>query len=172
MGYSTNLLVLANQSLGDVIAVAPWPTCKLTRAHRDVDGTTAMSGAVTHAAAEIGVNLVWWDRRGELACAHYHDVYEQLSRSGPLLMAHFDSVTSNYGVSYYTAGALRRYVGYVSGQLRSNVCKGSPLDEEIDIVRPAWGYDEDWVFTLVERLFGLGHIALETATYAVLDYPD
>jgi hypothetical protein len=40
--------------------------------------------------------------------------------------------------------------------------KGDPLAAEADIPRPSWGFDEAWVFTLVERLMALPFARLET----------
>jgi hypothetical protein len=37
-----------------------------------------------------------------------HELYENLSRPAPVLMAYFKSVTSSYGMSYYEGGAMRR----------------------------------------------------------------
>lgn len=170
MGWNNKLMIVGNRRLDELLPRLPIPPA---RSGEMVDSESAMGGAVDGiAAAEIGPHVVLWDRWGRVACSHHHSTYEELSRRGPLFMAYLKGVSSSYGISYYEAGGLRRYIGWDSGRERQShqglsLARGAPLPAEADIAAPAWGYDENWVFTLAERLMNVPFSALETQ-YAIL----
>jgi hypothetical protein len=46
--------------------------------------------------------------------------------------------------------------------------EGEPLEQENDIPRPSWGFDEQWCFTLLARVTGIEWRARDCARYLIL----
>jgi len=166
MGWTTTGFIAANRSLDEVLGALP---DVFTRTGEMVDSEQAMSSvlAPNFAVAQVGSHVVFWDPNGNLAAGPMGEFARQaLSRGGWLLAFTLASVESRYGVRYYVDGALRRGIAYASG--RQVEQHGEPLPEEQDIPAPEWGYDEDWVFTLVRKLAGVAFRALDEADYELL----
>jgi len=83
-----------------------------------------------------------------------------------LMAVVWSSVTSRYGFRFYENGALVRAVRYDHGEVASE--EGDALPEEDDIEIPSWGPDEDWAFTIIERLTAIDAASRERASYLVL----
>lgn len=67
-------------------------------------------------------------------------------------------------------GVERRWVIHEAGATLEE--RSVPLAEEAAIAKPAWGYDEAWVFTLLERLTGLTWARLVAQSFALASAPD
>jgi hypothetical protein len=60
----------------------------------------------------------------------------------------------------------RRRILYLNGMVTDEL--GPALPAEAAITRPSWGYDEDWVFTLLERLTGIGWAVFEAQWFVAV----
>lgn len=56
-----------------------------------------------------------------------------------------------------------RAVRYDHGEVAEQ--EGSPLAAEADIELPSWGMDEDWAFTIVERLTPITNASRDRTPY-------
>jgi hypothetical protein len=76
------------------------------------------------------------------------------------------SIASVYGFCLYEEGQERRRILYLNGKVTDEL--GPPLPAEAAIPRPSWGYDEDWVFTLLKRLTGIGWAVFEAQRFVAV----
>jgi hypothetical protein len=81
------------------------------------------------------------------------------------------SVASVYGFCLYEEGQARRRILYLNGKVMNGEFTrelGPALPAEAKIPRPSWGYDEDWVFTLLKRLTGIGWAVFEAQPFVAV----
>lgn len=82
-----------------------------------------------------------------------------------------DGSTNTYGIRYVVGRQVVRTVTHRHRTATPLPEQGAPLPEEDGIPKPSWGYDADWVFTLIFRLMGVRTDDLmgDGAVYTVLD---
>ncbi len=99
----------------------------------------------------------------------YGDILGVLSR-GTVAMGFF--LAGGMGTCAFRLcidGVERRWIMYEAREIVDE--RGTAIPEELDIPMRAWGYDEDWVFILLERVTGLTWSQLEAHRFALASAP-
>jgi hypothetical protein len=165
MGWNTAALFI--ESPRQVVLEAIASHCKPTA--RELHFTEASLGKLAPelAIAEIDGWTELWDPSLELSFLPEQEPLRQsLSRQGRVLAVVWSSVASQYGFRLYAHGSLVRAVQYADGNIVDE--EGDALPEEADIELPSWGMDEDWAFTIIERLTPIRAAGRNRASYQVL----
>jgi hypothetical protein len=168
MGYHTNALFVRGATLDDLRDALP----DIFFVDSEEDGDSlgfdaAAAGSLEPdcAAAEIDGWLVLWDPIGHLSRGERGEEFRgRLIRGGTALSVTMEGTTDTYGFTWIVDGKVRRDLAYEQRR-EVIVDEGEPLPEEANIKLPKWGRDEDWTFTLVERLTGVRRRDLEEARY-------
>lgn len=162
MGWNTSALFV--ESPRQVVLEAIASLGSLT--DRELHYTEATLGALAPAMAiaELDGWTELWDPSCDLPLSPAHEpLRKALSRNGRALAVFWSSVTSQYGFWLYERGQLVRAVRYDHGEVAEQ--EGSPLAAEADIELPSWGMDEDWAFTIVERLTPITNASRDRTPY-------
>jgi hypothetical protein len=165
MGWNTSALFIQapRQVVIDELAAFSKPT------GRELHYTEATLAelAPEQALAEVDGWTELWDPGCEVSLSPDQDELRRaLSRKGRMLVVLWSSVVSMYGFWLYDGGALVRAVRYDHGDAVYQ--EGEPLPEEADIVLPSWGMDEDWAFTILERITKITNLSRNSTPYHVL----
>ncbi len=127
-----------------------------------LDEASSSGLAPDMAFAEVkGWSALW--APGQETLAEVAELVDDLSVAGRALAVVLSGVTSSYGFLWSIDGEITRAIYYADDE--PAIDRGAALPEEEGIDRPSWGYDEDWIFTIVSRLTGISYQDLDAATY-------
>ena len=89
---------------------------------------------------------------------------ESLFADTDAVVVGLEGTTDTYWFRYYAKGELQRSIKYTQ---RSEVeeSTGGPHPAEANVKLPKWGRDEDWGFTVLERITKITRKQLDEATY-------
>lgn len=165
MGWNTSALFIEAQRQVVLDAIASH--CEPTERELDFTEASRQQLAPELAIAELDGWTELWNPSGELVVASAAEALRRsLSRKRRVLAVTWSSVTSQYGFRFYENGALVRAVHYDHGEPCEE--EGERLPEEDGIELPSWGPDEDWAFTIIERLTAIDNASRDGASYLVL----
>jgi hypothetical protein len=167
MGYHTNAVLVRGRKLADLAKALPDVYSAPDADDERLSFDEAVAGSLEPdcAVAEIGDWLVVWDPIGQLSFGpHGEDFREQLFAHAEAMAVTLEGSSDLYAFHYYADGKLIRALTY---EERNRVIEdeGAPLPVEKDITLPKWGRDESWIFTLIERVTGLGFDQLDGDHY-------
>lgn len=139
----------------------------LTSEFLDLERAASTDLVPDMAFAEVGGWTVIWapgEKLDAIAC-----LLEYFSGRRRALAVKLNALTSTYGFFWYVDGVPMREILYRPEG--TAMAGGLPLAEEEGIHRPSWGYDESYIFTIVERLTGISMADLEHASYRRVTVP-
>ncbi len=97
------------------------------------------------------------------------DILSALSKGTAAMGFFLAGITGTCAFRLCIDGVERRWIMHEARQIVDE--RGTAILEELGIPMPAWGYDEDWVFTLLERLTGLTWSQLQAHRFALASAP-
>jgi hypothetical protein len=156
VGFSTSALFVEG-AVEDIVAKPRILGSFTGELVRGTDGSNRWQFAVAQLASWVAII----DPDGQL-----FDESFACSATQRTLWISMRSVVSCYGFIYWIGGRVVRQVIYIDNRPTREI--GMPLAEEAGIELPSWGYDEDWIFTMVRRLTGIGWGDLESSRFAVM----
>lgn len=170
MGWNTSALFVENRTIEDVIRFLP-DVFGYEPTGETATGEMATSGAAreTLFLRADGDWVEAWDPDLRLLPR----IEKIVEGDGPgtlagtrALMVIFSSVTSSYGFILYEGGVITRKIFYSEGNVIDEYGEALPVEHEVEM--PSWGYDEDFVWAVIESVTGRTH-DLEAAyqVYAV-----
>jgi len=165
MGWNTSALFV--EAPRQVVLDAIASLAKLTE--HELHFTEASLGklAPKMAIAELEGWTELWDPTFEISLSPAHEPLRRaLSLHGRVLAVLWSSVASQYGFWLYERGSLVRAVRYDHGEVADQ--QGAPLPQEADIELPSWGMDEDWAFTILERITPITSVIRNRTPYRML----
>jgi hypothetical protein len=157
MGWNTSALFVMDRSADDLLDFLPDASgYRLTDERVGVEQATSSSPRERLYLADDGTRCQLWDPDLQFVVgvdAMIESGGARFLNGTRALAVIFSSVTSMYGFWLYDDGDLVRRAIYESGELIDSV--GRPLPDESDITIPEWGHDEDFVWTMIEKITGL-----------------
>ncbi|TDD07536.1 hypothetical protein [Nonomuraea diastatica] len=157
MGWNTSALFVRGRSIGEVIGCLPDNTEFLPSGERlSADHAWSHSPAQRLYLAEADGWCQMWDADQRIPS----DVDNLFKTGAPwalqgtrALAVLFSSVSSIYGLWLYDDGELVRGLVFHNGE--AVVDAGEPLPAEARVDIPAWGPDEDFLWTLINDVTGV-----------------
>lgn len=165
MGWNTSAVFVEHLAVPALVAALPGLSLEARRTLTAYEALSTLHGG-DGSVGQAGAWTIVCDPWSRLA--PHDELLAPLSRGRRLLAVTLSSVASTYGYAYYAGGATVRRIIYADDAVAAEV--GPPLPEERGIARPSWGYDEAYIFTLIERFTGLTWADLETPTYTALSH--
>jgi hypothetical protein len=163
MGWNTSIIAVRGRTVAELLKAQ-------LRSYTPTGATVSAEIASTsHLEADLALaEIMGWcviTQPGG-ALAMNDDMMEDLSLGARSLGFLLSSVASVYGFCLYVGGQERRRILYLNGEVTDEL--GPALPAEAAIARPSWGYDEDWVFTLLKRLTGIGWAEFEAQRFVAV----
>jgi hypothetical protein len=163
MGWNTSIIAVWHKTAAEL----------LNAQLRSYAPTGAIVSAEVASTSHLEADLALADIKGWCvitqpggALAMDDDMMADLSLGGRSLGFLLSSVASVYAFSLYGQGQEQRRIVYRDGRVVDE--RGPALPAEAGIARPSWGYDEDWVFTLLKRLTGIGWAVFEAQQFTAV----
>jgi hypothetical protein len=161
MSWSTSFVVVEGRGVADVIAaIGLVPHGTDMASAEDVLSGRDLPFAAETALAEIegwcviadscGAIFSDIEGRGEI------DILSRGTRAAGFLIG---GSTGTCALRLCVDGIEQRFVIHEAGTIVEE--RGAPLPEEANIPMPRWGYDDDWILTVLERLTGLTWATIE-----------
>lgn len=159
MGWNTTALFVRGRSIDELIDTLP-DVVDYVPQDVPVSAEQATSGSPGDRIylAETAEWCQLWDPDARIAgsAVGWLDSGELQSLKGTQALAVvFSSVTSMYGFWLLDDGRLTRHVLYENGDPAESFGERLPIEGRIDI--PSWGPDEDFLWSVVKDVTGLGY---------------